>query len=255
MSIKNAVIITDCSDIAFVEMHQTLLNHVKGDIKIAPCVSVQPFSVLHAAFNIRLLAEIYPPEKTIFIVVVSGIQSNPERIFGKTKHGLMFVGNNSGYFDWLIRDFGFGELYENKTNREVHGQSFGGKYVQIPTAAKLIAEINSEEIGIKRPESFLKSIDISDGTVVHIDNFGLIKIKAPLLIGYTEGEKLKICINGKSVTDAIYTEKMKRQPDGSWVLFPGSSIGGLPELGKVRSPHSANELSVKIGDVVTWKRQ
>lgn len=256
--IKQAVIITDCTDIAFNEMHQSLLNEFTNlgihDFHIAPSVSVKNFSVVNAAFSIRLLADIFPSETTIFIVVVHGIHSNPERIFGQTNNGLTFVGNNSGYFDWLIKDFGLDYIYENKTNRDVNGKSFGGKYVQIPTAAKIINGNTLEEMGIRKSKDFLKDFPIVDGTVVHIDNFGLIKIKAPKLKEYVEGDKLKIYLDGSYKLTAVYTEKMKKQADGTWTLYTGSSLYGLPELGRVRSQNSAKELEIVEGQVITWEK-
>src|SRR5579859_8043757 len=256
--ITHAVIITDCTDISFVEMHQSLYNQLDEygihHVHIAPLVSVKNFSVIHTAFSIRLLADIFPPTKTIFIVVVHGIATNPARIFGQTSDGLTFIGNNSGYFNWLIKDFGLKYIYENKINRTLDGRSFGGKYVQIPTAAKIIANIPHDEIGNKREESFLSDYDIPDGTVVHIDNFGLIKIKAPQLSSLNPGDSVQIFVNGSPSVHALYSEKMKREQDGKWVLFAGSSLYGLPELGRVRSDDSAKELSIKIGDIITWKK-
>lgn len=252
------VIITDCWDVSFVEMHQTLINELKAYQitlpSIAPVVAVSPFSVTNASFHIRLLAELYPPKETLFIVVVSGIGTNPVRIFGQTKTGLRFIGNNSGYFQWLIDDFGLDSLYENKLNRVKEGRSFGGKYAQIPTAARLLAGIPMEQIGEPKSAEFLTPYEISDGTIVHIDNFGLMKIKSPTLTGFSEGECLRLSLNGEPVAEGIYTEKMKRQPDGTWTLYTGSSINGLPELGRVRSNRSAYELGAEIGDRIAWER-
>lgn len=257
-ALKSAVIITDCTDISFAEMHQSLRNQLAEygihDLHISPMVSVKNFSVVNAAFSIRLLADIFPPEQTIFIVVVHGIQSSPARIFGQTKHGLTFVGNNSGYFNWLLEDFGLANLYENKVNRTIDGRSFGGKYVQMPTAAKIIANISPEEIGISRSEDFLLKYSVPLGTVVHTDNFGLMKIKAPQLTDFVEGENIQIYVNGIPRVIAIYTEKMKKQQDGIWTLYSGSSLYGLPELGRVRSQNSAQELGVVEGDIITWKK-
>jgi S-adenosylmethionine hydrolase len=217
-------------------------------------IAIKHFSTINAAFNIRLFSEIYPPDKTLFVVVVSGLNSNPERIFGQTKNGLTFVGNNSGYFSWLAQDLGLEYIYQNITTREVDGKSFGGKYVQIPTAAKIIANIPLEQIGIQKTNDFLADLPIKEGTVVHCDNFGLMKLKAPKLTNFYEGEKLKFFVNNVYAVDGIYTEKMKQQKDNTWVLFTGSSLSGLPELGKVRSQNSAKELNVIEGDVISWER-
>ncbi|WP_253305922.1 SAM-dependent chlorinase/fluorinase [unidentified bacterial endosymbiont] len=253
--IRQVVIITDCIDIAFNEMHQELKNLISEkrmrSLQIAPMAKVKNFSVTNSSFVIRLLADSYPAKETLFVVVVSGLGTNPSRIFGCTKQGLRFVGNNSGYFHWLIQDFGLQAIYKNNTCRRVNGKSFGGKYVQIPTAVKLIEGTPMDELGQRMSPDFMESLPIADGTVVHVDNFGLMKIKAPPL-NFQEGQRLHLSVNSSQDLVAIYSEKMKRQKDGEWVLFPGSSLDGLPELGKVRSQNSAQELGITEGDLLRW---
>lgn len=60
-------------------------------------------------------------------------------------------------------------------------------------------------------------------------------------------------MNGKELIVATITERMMNQETGAWVLYPGSSMG-LPELGKVRCKDGAQELNVKVGDIITWKK-
>jgi S-adenosylmethionine hydrolase len=255
--IKRIVIFTDCVDCSYNEMHQVLVNEVErlgdGNINISPLVPIKNFSVVNASFNLRLMAEICPPESTLFVVVVHGVRSAPERIFGRTRKGLLFVGNNSGYFNWLIEDFGLDFVYENKTTHEVNGKSFGGKYVQIPTAAKIVTGTPFDQLGTHKSEDYLSKFSIPYGTVVHTDNFGLMKIKAPRLDNLKDGTKIKIYVNDEFRAEGIFSEKFKKQKDGTWVLFTGSSLYGLPELGCVRSQNSAHQLGVCEGDVISWK--
>lgn len=254
---RKIVIITDCIDIAFNEMHQALLNELASfgisSPQISPIAQVKNFSVVNAAFIIRLLADLYPAG-TLFAIIVSGTSLNPMRLFGETKTGITFVGNNSGYLNWLVEDFGLNYLYENKINRDIEGRSFGGKYAQIPTVARLYAYQDLDSLGIKRDETCLHNFNIKTGTVVHCDNFGLMKIKAPKITDLNEGDLLKIFLNEKFILTAHYTEKMKLQKDGEWVLFTGSSLYGLPELGRVRSLNSSAELGAKEGDIITWDK-
>jgi len=65
--------------------------------------------------------------------------------------------------------------------------------------------------------------------------------------------KIKIFVNGKESIIATITERMMNQETGTWVLFPGSSMG-LPELGKVRCKRYQQELNVKVGDIITWEK-
>lgn len=253
---KKIVIISDCIDIAYNELYQTLTNELENNrihnFQIDPLVSVKNFSIVNTAFAIRLMAEIYPSD-TIFLVVVNGTDNRPDRVFGRTKNGILFVGNNSGYFNWIIEDFGLDFIYKNNVDRLINSKSFGGKYVQAPTVAKLLSGIPWKEIGQPLDIEEISTYKIPHGTVVHCDNFGLMKIKHPKITQLKEQDHLKICINGKDKCKAIYSNKMKSLPDGTWVLFPGSSLDSMPELGKVRSKNSAEELGVVEGDLITWE--
>ncbi|MCB1181164.1 MAG: SAM-dependent chlorinase/fluorinase [Chlamydiia bacterium] len=254
--INKIVVFTDCYDIAYNEIYVVLSNALKEngvlDVTLDPPVAIKPFSIVNASFSIRLLADHYPCG-TLFLVIMNATSKNPARIFGKTKHGITFVGNNSGYFGWLIEDFGLEFLYENQICRSKDGRSFGGKYVQVPTAAKLVAGAVPQALGLKRESSFLYRYPIAEGTVVHCDNFGLMKIKAPPPKGIKDQQKLKILINGRASVEGLFSKNLKTSADGTWVVFQGSSLGGLPELGKVRSKHSADALGVQEGDQVTWE--
>lgn len=90
------------------------------------------------------------------------------------------------------------------------------------------------------------NLDIPNGTVVHIDNFGLMKFTGNL-DGLKENDSVKIKINNK-VIDAVYTKRMMSKETGEYVVYPGSSLN-LPELGMVRRD-GARELDIKIGDII-----
>ncbi len=253
---KKIVIISDCTDIAYNELYQTLGNEFYknsvSNVKIDPLVSVKKFSIENAAFAIRLMADIYPAGTT-FLVVVNGTKSNPDRIFGQTKNGILFVGNNSGYFNWTFEELGLEYIYKNKIDRIKNNKSFGGKYVQAPTVVKLLSKIPLDEIGEEFDLNKISSYKIKNGTVIHCDNFGLMKIKSPKVTDLVEGCRIEILVNNDYKCDAVYSNKMKSMPDGTWVLFSGSSLDSMPELGKVRSKNSAEELSVTEGDVISWR--
>lgn len=253
---RKIVIFSDCIDIAYNEIYQTLINHLNilnvKNYCIDPLVSIQNFSIVNTSFSLRLLAEIYPPG-SIFLVIVNSCSYVAERIFGKTNSGIIFVGSNTGYFNWLIEDHGLNEIFCNKISRQIDNYSFGGRNVQAPTAAKILSGIPLSEIGDIADKSILKEYVIPEGTVVHIDNFGLMKIKAPTLYGLKEGTELNLLINNNKKIEALYSEKMKRHQPGTWVIYPGSSLNGMPELGRVLSPNSAGEIGVKIGDIITWE--
>jgi len=245
---KRLVFITDCLDFAYSELRGTVLSqlHKLGnriDLEIEPVVPVMPFSIINGSFVLRLMAEAYP-ENTIFSVILNPLKERPVRLIGKTKtKGLYFLGANTGVFDWFLQDFGIDELYE------IHDPGFfpfGGKYVHAPAAAQIASGRLLSLIGSKFDSSGLVKLDIPDGTILHIDNFGLMKFKG-IIPELNEGDKLTIEISGNSFP-TVYAKRMMSRETGEWVLYPGSSLG-LPEIGKVHQ-NGAKEIDAKVGDIV-----
>ncbi|OJX09503.1 MAG: hypothetical protein BGO77_06225 [Caedibacter sp. 37-49] len=258
---RNIVIFTDCVDIAFNELHQTINGELDklgiNEFKIAPLVAVREFSIEAASFSIRTLADLYP-SGSVFLCVVNPTKQldGDYRIFGETNHGITFVGDNVGYFNWMIKDFGLKYLYKNKITQDKNSKSFGGKQVGAPTVAKIVSGVSLDELGRKASEADLCEFSIPSGTIVYCDNFGLIKIKFDNLdfSNFKVGQKIRIFVNGDYKLDATYAVKWKLQPDGTWVFFSSSSsMGSMAELGKIKSPNSAAELGVKEGDLILFE--
>ncbi|MDB5265596.1 MAG: hypothetical protein JWM39_309 [Parcubacteria group bacterium] len=245
---KHIVFITDCSDIAYSELRGTALSELakltaQDNISIEPVVSVKPFSILNGNFVLRLMAESYP-EGTVFSVILNPSKNRPERLLGRTKkNNFLFVGANTGVFEWFLRDFGVAELYELKDPGFL---PFGGKYVHAPAVAKLASGIPPAELGNPFQVSGLRKLEILPGTIVHVDNFGLMKFNT-VLPKFEEGARLRITVKGLSIP-AVYSTRMMNRETGEWVIYPGSSLG-LPELGKVRQ-NGALELGVAEGDQI-----
>lgn len=193
------------------------------------------------------MAEIYP-EGTTFSVILNPLKERPARLIGKTKKkNFYFMGANTGVFTWFFRDFGIDELYE------LHDPGFfpfGGKYVHAPAMTQIAMGKPLEEMGKPFDIEKLVKLDIPEGTIVHIDNFGLMKFVGNLT-GLNEGDRVKVSINGR-IIQAVFAKRMMSRETGEWVIYPGSSLG-LPELGKVRG-NGAQELNAKIGDVITFEK-
>ena len=245
---KVIVIITDCADIAYSELRATILKNIDVDlVQIEPVVAVKPFSVLNGNFCLRLMAENYAPG-TIFSVVLNPMKIRPERLIGKTKIGdFMFMGANTGVFDWFFRDFGIAELYEYKDPGFL---PFGGKYVHAPAIAEIAKGTELSILGDVFPKEKVLKLDIPIGTIVHVDNFGLMKFAGD--ISYlTDGDKVLVNLNEKSF-EAVFTKRMMSKDTGVWAIYPGSSFG-LPELGCVRK-NGASFFSAKEGDVISFEK-
>ncbi len=245
---KRVVFITDCTDIAYNELRGVILDNIKNkEIIIEPVVSVVPFSIINGNFALRLMAEAYP-EGTVFSIILNPSKERPARLIGKTKKkGFYFMGANTGVFTWFFRDFGIEELYELN---DPGFFPFGGKYVHAPAVAQIAMGKPLNKLGHLFGIEKVVKLDISEGTIVHIDNFGLMKFVGELT-GLNEGDKLKIDIN-ETTLKAVYAKRMMSRETGEWVIYPGSSFG-LPELGKVRE-NGAKELNTKIGDIITFKK-
>jgi S-adenosylmethionine hydrolase len=245
---KRIVFITDCIDVAYNELRGVILDNIKNDeIIIEPVVPVAPFSIINGNFVLRLMAEAYP-EGTVFSVIINPSKERPARLIGKTKKkNIYFMGANTGVFTWLFKEFGVEELYELN---DPGFFPFGGKYVHAPAVAQMAMGKPLNRLGhLFDIEKFI-NLDIPEGTIVHIDNFGLMKFVGELK-GLNEGDKLNVDVNGKTLK-VVYAKRMMSRETGEWVIYPGSSFG-LPELGKVRE-NGAKELNAKIGDIITFKK-
>jgi S-adenosylmethionine hydrolase len=245
---KRIVFITDCTDVAYNELRGVILDNIKSDeIIIEPVVPITPFSIINGNFVLRLMAEAYP-KGTVFSVILNPSKERPSRLIGKTKKkDIYFMGANTGVFTWLFRDFGIKELYELN---DPGFFPFGGKYVHAPAVAQIATGKHLKDMGHPFDIEKVVKIDIPEGTIVHIDNFGLMKFTGGLT-QLNEGDKLEVNVNGKTLK-AVYAKRMMSRDTGEWVIYPGSSLG-LPELGKVRE-NGARELNAKIGDIITFKK-
>ncbi len=263
MSIKNRiVVITDCTDIAANEIRAVLISELEkinkiDSVEVEPFIHAKEFSLVNGAFLVRLMADNYRPNTTTFLVVLNPLKTNRidrARILGKTKNGFRFVGENTGVFGWLIQEFGLNEIYEfGKKGLDGKGfVSFGGKYIHSPVAARVASGIDLSLLGSRFNKARVTNISFPEGTVLHIDNFGIPKIYKEIPEELKEGTIVEIIVNGIKRLEAVYTHSMKNLPDNTWALYKGSSLNNLSEIGKVRSLNTQNELGISVGDVIQW---
>lgn len=245
---KQIVFITDCVDIAYNELRGVISGCIgDGEVLVDPVVQVVPFSIINGNFALRLMAEAYP-EGTIFSIILNPSKERPARLIGRTKEkGFYFMGANTGVFTWLFRDFGVSELYELN---DPGFFPFGGKYVHAPAVAQIAMGKPLKDMGHIFDIDDVLKLDIKEGTIVHIDNFGLMKFIGDLS-GLNDGDNVEVKINDRVIA-AVYAKRMMSKDTGEWVIYPGSSFG-LPELGKVRQ-NGAGELMAKVGDVISFRK-
>lgn len=242
---RKIVIITDCTDVAFLEIRGAIYSNIVNtneNYEIEPIVKVDNYNITNTSFLVRLIAEIYP-YGTLINVVVHPSKRRGERIVGRTeKKGIIFEGTNTGAFGWLLKDFGCSELYEIDDKGFV---PFGGKYVHAPVVGKIISGSPLYEFGKVFGISEIRDVDRSDGTILHIDNFGNVKFVGDIM--GKRGERYTVAI-GKKRYQAVYCDRMMDMDDGELVIYPGSSLG-FPEIGIVRG-NAAEILDIKWTDKI-----
>ncbi|MFJ4851715.1 MULTISPECIES: SAM-dependent chlorinase/fluorinase [unclassified Streptomyces] len=228
------VIVSDCSDVAFVEMRLVIQKAAEAidpgvDVRIEPLVIAQPFSEINAAFLVRLVAE-SAAEGTVIMCVLNSAPVRSERLVGRTERGgLIFVGANTGALGWLAADFGVAECFQMADPGFV---PFGGKAVHAPVVGALAAGRRPAEVGEPFSVDAVRRLPLSQGLVVHVDNFGNAKFAFDPA-GVQEGDHVTVSCCDHTF-EAVYGERMMDHQEGVWVVYPGSSFG-LHELGQVRS--------------------
>jgi S-adenosylmethionine hydrolase len=250
---RSIVIITDCIDIAANELRAAVLRELHDEpIMVEPIVPIYPaFSVINANFAVRLMADAYPPG-TVLLCVCSAGKTRGSSLIGRTANGLFFVGRNNGAFDWLTRDFGVAELFTinhlfEEDEKSNPSGTFGGRAVAAPTAAKVARGVPLSNIG-RALEEPITRLPLQPFTVVHVDNFGLMKMTGTLEAP-REGTRYTVTTNGQTV-EATFGRRLMGYETGTWMLFPGSSYRPpLLELGLVRG-NGAQKLNVSVGDVL-----
>jgi len=261
---KHLLIITDCVDISANELYATVATTLEqlgaDDVIIDPIVHVAEFSIINGNFICRLIADSYDPQYLTILAVVNPLDSSVSsraRIAGKLKNGIQIVGANTGIFSWLIEDFGIDQVYEtNPTGLKGDSFiSFGGKYIHAPIAAKLSA--TGDLITVKHadydPDNLLK-VSMQPGLVLHVDNFGNLKVyNRSSELNAEVGDKLNLFIGERKLGEAVYTRSMKELEAGTLAVYKGSSMD-LLEIAIVRKTNTNKELSVKIGDVISMTK-
>ncbi len=268
MEIKNIIVVTDCKDIALQQIKARLTRLLpESRINFFDLITA-PFQVNNGLFLSKLISEEIPHgNNTLFLAIVNPLKSKPKRIFGKLKNGTWFVGADTGIYSLLFEEFGIEKVYTGKN--QIH-YPFGGLHMHTITSGKLLSGISEKELGDEMIKKDVKIITPKKGEVVHIDNFGLIKIWAKINdFDFKEGDKVKIeIINSKKTLKGIFSNRMMNHEDNSLVVYPGSSLldksefkdieeyrkSGLMEIGLVRNPNSAKELGINIGDIIHIKK-
>lgn len=268
MANKNIIIVTDCKDIALEQVKARLISILSNDKINFFNLITPPFQINNGLFLSKLISEeVLHGENTLFLAIVNPLKIKPKRIFGKLKNGTWFVGADTGIFSLLFKEFGIEEVYEGKNQKHY---PFGGLHMHTVTAGNLLDGIQKEKLGNKISEEDILKKMPSKGEIMHIDNFGLIKIWAKIKdFDFVEGDKVEIkAINSNRIFEGTFSNRMMNYEDNALIVYPGSSFldkskfenieeyrkSGLIEIGLVRNSNSAKELGINLGDTIEIKK-
>jgi len=246
---SRVVVLTDCVDVAENEIRAKIMCELKRNVLIEPAIHIHPFSIINGSFLLRLAVEAYPKD-TLFYVVLNPISLQTNRVVCELQGGQIVIGRDTGVFSMLNLDGLIKKAYLLPYQPFV---PFGGKNIYPFWVAKFM---NQKKLSFKGlvnlPTKNLIELDTVQNHVLHIDNFGLIKTSMPpnflLKNGIREGDKVNIFLNGLKHFEAMYSKRMMSKKTGEWVIYQGSSLGGLIEIGQVRKHNTFESLGISIGD-------
>jgi S-adenosylmethionine hydrolase len=273
-------VITDISDASWNEMYAVMRGIALGlsekPLEIAPVVPVKELSILHGAFLTRLMIKSYFYPVVIFTNVAPHREYKTDLI-GKIKgRDLIFMGSNNGIFDWIVRDFKLdylaeillkdpfvidGELaylpgqslpenYQRKIASQTGHKTFSAHTVLGGVAVGLANGINYKRFGQDRDKSFVVKLDTKTGQVIHIDNYGNLKIFGSF--GFRHGQEVFVSNGeGKICTGEYINDRMMSHFTHEFVIYPSTSLPGMTDVAMVRGNASAR-LGLEIGDVLTF---
>lgn len=246
---RKVVIITDCIDVALMEIRGAIHTYSNNaEYEIEPIVQVDNFSIVNTSFLFDLMVNAYPPG-TVICIVVNPNQLRTERIIGRLNDkDIIFDGTNTGALGRVIKKYGCKELYEIYDDGFV---PFGGKYVHAPTVGKVLSGVPMNTLGHAFDVNSIRNVEINEGTILHIDNFGNVKLEGSLA-GATNGDTYLLKIGDCDIKAIFWTRMMERN-DEEIVIYPGSSFG-LPEIGIVRGSFS-QRYNLSVGDKITYTKE
>ena len=274
-------IITDITDASYNEMyaiiHSISERLSETPINIAPFTPVKEYSITHGAFLTRLMAKNYINPVVLYTNVSPHPTHNTDVIGRTKKKDIIFVGANTGVFDWLVKDYGLAELVQITKRKPF---IVGGEFIYLPgekppenfdkrfsnitehltfaahtilgsIASAVTVGMDFKLFGEERDRSFIVKHEIKNGEIVHIDNFGNAKIYGT--IGVTEGQGLLILKDDKKIAQGVYiTGRMMSQPTGSYVIYPSTSLTNMVDMALIRGD-ARKSLKLNIGDVLSFK--
>lgn len=157
---------------------------------------VSPFSILEGAYGIWQLAKFCPKNAIHVGIVDPEVGSKRNGIIIKTRD-FWFVGPDNGLL-WkaadqnkILRSWKIDESYFGSVSSTFHGRD-----VFVKAAVLLSKNKYPEDFGC-RPIKNIKKLEFKNGQVLHIDNYGNIKINWKNTV--RSGGRLTVSVGGKEI--------------------------------------------------------
>jgi hypothetical protein len=212
--------------------------------KIIENHNVTPFSIIEGAFQIKTISRFCPRNSIHLGIVDPGVGSKRAGIIIQTKKSF-FVGPNNGLIwpaaseEKIISTWRLDESYFGSGSNTFHGRDYFIK------AATLLAQgILPKDFGCL-PTDFIQKLDFIKGQVLHIDNYGNIKLFFPK----PDSQELHLRIQNLKIP---LVKTFSDVPPGKPLAYWGSS--NTLELA-INLGNAAKEFNVKIGEILEIKQQ
>jgi len=273
-------IITDITDASYNEMYAIIRSISERlsetPINIAPFTHVREYSITHGAFLTRLMAKNYINPVVLYTNVSPHPTHNTD-VIGRTKEkDIIFLGANTGVFDWLVKDYGLAELvqitkrkpfivdgeciylpgekppknFDKRFSNKSEHLTFAAHTILGSIASAVTLGMDFKLFGEERDRNFIVRHKIKKGEVVHIDNFGNAKVYGS--ISAKEGQRLLVLKDDKKVAQGVYiTGRMMSQPTGSYAIYPSTSLTNMVDIALIRGD-ACKSLALNIGDVLAF---
>ncbi len=171
---KLIAITTDLDQFAHAQL-KAVLSSLGFNGQIVENHSVSPFSITEGAFEIKTLCEFCPKNSVHLGIIDPGVGNDRAGIIIQTENSF-FVGPDNGLFwpaaieekiinIWEINPEYFGDI----------SNTFHGRDYFIKAAVFLALGKNPQDFGCQKIEK-IKSLKFKNGEVLHVDNYGNLKI-------------------------------------------------------------------------------
>ena len=244
-----------------------ILSHCLNTHIVKISNDIPSFDLKEAAYILLVSYKFFPPGTIFVVVVVPGVGILERSLLIVTKN-YYFIGPDNGVLISAAKDDGIEKILlidRDKCLLENNSQTFHGRDIYAPVAAKLSCDKSIDEQGLPLDEENVIGFDIEfthhstpehvEIKVLHIDKYGNIILSEyfdSFLVDFEfiKGVKVKIC-NGNEEAIAILEESFSYVPKGTLILYKNSY--GLVELA-VNQGSAQKLLKANRGDIIRIHR-